>query len=223
MFVNWLTTVWALPAVQMAAWAVMAGMVGALWGVSEIVGAFKIETGRALRTGGAWLLILFNFVASGLIYLLAAATLVGANGWLTAILVGLAWPTVFRNLSFKLAQPLDSNNVNETAAVRIEQAYRSVQALAQQLIDASITRQRMKLVDRALKLPLADLEKKARLAVIVSPVPSGQEGLPDDYVNKIMARAQDDEIKKALLATFILTRFSRETLEEMLSDLRRRP
>lgn len=222
MFVNWLASVWALPAVQMAAWALLAGVVGALWGLSEIVGSFKVETGRALRTGGAWLLILFNLIASSVIYLLAAATLVGANGWLTALLVGLAWPTVFRNLSFKLAQPLDNSDVNDAAAVRIEEAYRAVQALARQLINASLTRQRMQLVTRALRLPLADLEKKARLAVIVAPLPTGQEGLSDDFVTKIMAREQDDEIKKALLAAFILEHFSRETLEEMLTERRSR-
>jgi hypothetical protein len=70
-------------------------------------------------------------------------------------------------------------------------------------------------------LPLADLEKEARLAVIVSPS-SGQDGQADDFLNRIMAREQDDEIKKALLATFILTRFSRETLEEMLPERRSR-
>lgn len=223
MFVNWLTTTWALPAVQMAAWTLLAGVVGALWGLSEIVASFKVETGRALRTGGAWLLILFNLTASSIIYLLAAATLVGANGWLTAILVGLAWPTVFRNLSFKLAQPLDNSDVNDAAAVRIEEFYRSVQDLARQLINAALTRQRMKLVTRALQLPLADLEKKSRLAVIVAPLPTGgQDGPPDDFVTKIMTREQDDEIKKALLAAFILEHFSRETLEEMLTERRSR-
>lgn len=222
MSITWLATVWAQPAAQMAAWALLAGVVGALWGLSEIVGVFKIETGRALRTGGAWLLILLNFTASSLIYLLAAEVLKDADGWLTAILVGIAWPTVFRNLSFKLAQPLDSSNINESAAVRLEEAYRSVQALAQQLINASLTSQRMKLAERVLKLPLADLEKKARLAVIVSLLPVGQAGPSDDYVDKIMAREQDDDFKKALLVAFILQNFSRDALETMLPEIRRR-
>ncbi len=220
MFANWLATVWALPAMQMVAWTLLAGVVGALWGLSEIVGSFKVETGRALRTGGAWLLIIFNFLASAVIYLLAAATLAGANGWMTAILVGLAWPTVFRNLSFKLAQPLDSNDANDAAAVRIEEAYRSVQTLAKQLINASVTRERMQVVTRAFKLPLADLEKKARLAVIVDPLPSDRP--PDQYLDQVMARNLDDDLKKSLLATFILDRFGRETLEEMLGIRRSR-
>ncbi|MFN3983526.1 MAG: hypothetical protein ACK4SA_24405, partial [Caldilinea sp.] len=114
---------------DLALWALLAGLVGFLWGMSEIVGAFKTETGRALTTGGAWLLVFFNFFAAAAIYLIVANLVVGANTWLVAILVGLAWPTVVRNLSFKLAQPLQPEPLRDAAAVRLEEAYASVQTL----------------------------------------------------------------------------------------------
>lgn len=54
------------------AWGLVAGAIGFVWGLSEIIDAFKNETGRALRTGGAWLLIWLNFGAAAGIFLLVA-------------------------------------------------------------------------------------------------------------------------------------------------------
>ncbi|HRA67325.1 MAG TPA: hypothetical protein PL187_14950 [Caldilinea sp.] len=232
---------WSMPAVQLAVWSLFAGFVGFLWGMSEIVGAFKTETGRALNTGGAWLLIFFNFFAAAAIYLVVANLVVGANTWLVAILVGLAWPTVVRNLSFKLAQPLQPEPLRDAAAVRLEEAYAAVQALARQLINATLTRQRMQLVAQAVELDMRELEKMARLAVIAAPLPPGatppppadddasrsdppaaeEEQAPKDFITLIMQRQVSSDIKKALLAAFILEYFDRRTLEEMVRDLRK--
>ncbi|HEX8998664.1 MAG TPA: hypothetical protein VGB07_02120, partial [Blastocatellia bacterium] len=49
----------------------LAGMVGAIWALSEIIGEFRTETMRALWTWGAWMLVVVNFVAATVIYLLA--------------------------------------------------------------------------------------------------------------------------------------------------------
>jgi hypothetical protein len=229
---------WSNSAVQLAAWALLAGLVGFLWGMSEILGAFKTETGRALKTGGAWLLVFFNFFAAAAIYLVVANLVTGANTWLVAILVGLAWPTVMRNLSFKLAQPLQPEPLRDAAAVRLEEAYAAVQTLARQLINAALTRQRMQLVAQAVELDLKELEKMARLAVIAAPLPPGappprqpeddagaplpgEEETPRDFITLIMKREVGNDIKKALLAAFILEYFDRRTLEEMVRDLRK--
>jgi len=229
---------WSNPAVQLTAWALLAGAVGFLWGMSEIVGAFKTETGRALNTGGAWLLVFFNFFAAASIYLIVANLVTGANTWLVAILVGLAWPTVVRNLSFKLAQPLQPEPLRDAAAVRLEEAYASVQALARQLINATLTRQRMQLVAQAVELDLRELEKMARLAVIAAPLPPKaakpappaadddkpppeSDEPPPDFITQIMRREVSSDIKKAMLAAFLLAFFDRRTLEEMVRDLRK--
>lgn len=229
---------WSNPVVQLVVWSLFAGLVGFLWGMSEIVGAFKTETGRALNTGGAWLLVFFNFFAAAAIYLVVANLMTGANTWLVAILVGLAWPTVVRNLSFKLAQPLQPEPLRDAAAVRLEEAYASVQALARQLINATLTRQRMQLVAQAVELDLRELEKMARLAVIAAPLPPkaakpappaagddtpppDSDEAPPDFITQIMQREASSDIKKAMLAAFILEFFDRRTLEEMVRDLRK--
>jgi len=77
----------ALPALPL--WLI-AGAVGFFWGLSEIVGAFKNETGRALTTFGAWLLIVLNFAAAALVFLFVVSIIPDANTWITAVVVGFA-------------------------------------------------------------------------------------------------------------------------------------
>ena len=205
----------------------VAGLIGFIWGLGEIVSAFKNETGRALATAGAWLLILLNFVAAAGIFLLTAAIIPDANNWLTAIFVGFAWPTVIRNASFKLAQPLQSDNGQEQAAIRFEQAYATFQGLARSLINNALTRQRIQLVTSATNYDLATLERYARLALIASALQTG-DGLPAaDFIDAIIARPGTEEIKKALLAAFVMANFGRDMLQdfikERMKEQRRKP
>ncbi|MDQ3249757.1 MAG: hypothetical protein M3Q45_11200 [Chloroflexota bacterium] len=201
-------------------YCLVAGLIGFGWGLSEIVGAFKNETGHALRTGGAWLLVLLNFVAASLIFLLVASLIPDANNWFTAIMVGLAWPTVIRNTTFKLAQPLQPEPIRDNATVRFEQAYEKVQTLARQLINNALTRQRMSLVTGATQHDLKTLEQFARLAQIASPLQE-EVGLPgDSFIDRILKRQDEDAIKKAYLAAFILEHFGRHTLDDFLRQQR---
>jgi len=201
----------------------VAGLIGFIWGLGEIVSAFKNETGRALATAGAWLLILLNFVAAAGIFLLTAAIIPDANNWLTAIFVGFAWPTVIRNASFKLAQPLQSDNGQEQAAIRFEQAYATFQGLARSLINNALTRQRIQLVTSATNYDLATLERYARLALIASPLQTA-DGLPAaDFIDAIIARPGTEEIKKALLAAFVMANFGRDMLQDFIKEQRRKP
>jgi hypothetical protein len=217
----WLTSLWSLPLIQSMTWAMLAGMIGLLWGFGELVGAFKNETGRALRTNGAWMLLLLNFVAAALTFLLTSAVAPGANSWLAAIGIGFAWPTLIRNTTLKLVQPLQPDAADGNFALRFEQAYAAVQALARQLINASLTRQRMKLVTQAVELSMSELEQYARLAIVASPLSAQSGGPPaDEFITQIMQRDVKPDIKKAMLAAFILQFFDRTTLEELLRQQR---
>lgn len=46
----------------------LAGSVGAVWALSEIIGQFRTETPRALFTWGSWMLIVVNFIAATVIF-----------------------------------------------------------------------------------------------------------------------------------------------------------
>jgi hypothetical protein len=201
-------------------WVLLAGVIGLCWGLSEIIGAFKNETGHALRTGGAWLLVGLNLVAAALIFLLVASLVPEANNWLTAIFVGLAWPTVIRNTTFKLAQPLQPEQARENATVRFEQAYAAVQTLARQMINNALTRQRMKLVTVAIQQELQALEQFARLAQIASPLQDDTAVSGDTYIDRILKRKDEDAIKKAYLAVFVLEHFGRHMLDDFLREQR---
>jgi hypothetical protein len=90
------------------------------------------------------------------------------------------------------------------------------------MINASLTRQRMKLVTRSARLDLAKLESHARLLLIASPLQG--DGMPGSaFIDEIMKRPDADEMKKALLAVFILTQFGRDALDEFIRQQGRRP
>jgi hypothetical protein len=194
----------------------VAGAVGLLWGLSELIAAFQNETPRALRTVGGWLLLGLNFLAAALIFLLIASLVAEANNWLAALLIGLAWPTVVRNASFKLAEPLQPDKTREAAAVRFEEAYKTFQALARQMINNALTRERMTLLERAIQLDIDDLERQAYKLVIMQPLQIETGESAETFIDAIMSRAIERPLKKAYLVAFILTTFGRTTLSDFI-------
>lgn len=193
----------------------LAGAVGAIWALSEIVGEFRTETGRALRTSGAWMLVVVNFIAAAIIFLLVASFAPSAKTWPTALAIGFAWPTIFRNASLKLTQPITENQNNEAAAIRLEQAYANIQKLALQLINSVLTRQRTKLMTSMLQYDLTTLEQHARRMIALSPQP-----MEDDLIDRAMKREVNDEIKKAYLVALVMNTFTRSALEDFIKENR---
>ena len=200
----------------------LAGLISAIWGFSEIIGKFNLDTWRALRTAGAWMLIGVNFLAALLSYGLVAALIPSANSWGAAILIGLAWPTVLRNTSIKLSQPIDNQGQKE-AMVRFEEVYARIQNLAQLMINGVLTRQRLALAGELNTLSLKTLERHARQALVLSPLQEEQKMPDDSYVDEIIARQVDDTVKKALLIAVVLNYFGRDTLNDLIKKERKQP
>jgi hypothetical protein len=223
----WLEQAWAL--IQLP---LLAGAVGVLWGFSEIIGKFNIETPQALRTGGGWLLLVVNFIAAALCFAVVAAFVPAANNWGAAIIAGLAWPTVIRNTSFKLGQPLDGEQSH--AAVRFEQVYASIQGLCLMMINKVVTRRRMELMADLMQLDVKTLEQHARQSLIMSALslngaPSSVPGSTtepqsraDAYVDMIMGLEADNAVKKAMLVATVVNRFGPDTLKHLLKQERAR-
>lgn len=195
----------------------LAGAVGAVWALGEIVGKFNTETGRALRTAGGWMLVLVNFGMATLVFLLIATLTPTARSWPVALLVGLSWPTVFRNLSLKIAQPIDESKDNQSAAIRLEELYGNIQKLALQLINSRLTRQRMQLLMRTTRYPLADLEKYARQMSAVSP-----QQIAPDFIDQVTQRNVDEDYKKALLVALLMDNFTRDAIDDFIKENRNR-
>lgn len=195
----------------------LAGAVGAVWALGEIVGEFRAETGRALRTSGAWLLVIINVAAASVIFLLAIRVAPGAANWPSALLIGFAWPTFFRNVTLKLAQPLGEAKDAEAAAIRLEQAYANVQKLALQLINSVLTRQRTRMLAEALRFDLDDLVKFARRMIAISP-----QHVDDTLIDKTLARDVDEDSKKAYLAALVMDTFTRSALDDFIRERKTR-
>lgn len=196
--------------------SLLSGAVGAIWALSEVMGEFKTETPRALRTAGAWLLVAVNFLAAAVIFRLTVELVPNARGWPMALLIGFSWPTVFRNLSLKLTQPISATD-NDAPAIRLEQAYSNVQRLALQLINSVLTRQRMRLLNRVMQFNLADLERYARRMSAISPQQINQE-----FIDKVMQRPVDDDAKKAHLVALLMDNFTRDAIDDFLKENRNR-
>ncbi len=197
----------------------LAGVVGAMWAMSEIVGEFRAETGRALRTLGAWLLVIVNFVAAAVVFLLAINLAPAARNWPSALLIGLAWPTIFRNLTLKLAQPLGEAKDAETAAIRLEQAYANIQKLALQLINSMLARQRARLLIEALRFDLEEMAKFTRRIVTISPQQTPEKL---KWIDSLMERNIDEDTKKVHLAALVMNDFSRSALDDFIRENKKR-
>lgn len=210
----------ALDLATLLGYGLLAGLISAIWGFSEIIGKFNLDTWRALRTAGAWMLIGVNFLAALLSYLLVTALIPSANTWGAAILVGLAWPTVLRNTSIKLSQPIDNQGQKE-AMVRFEEVYARIQNLAQLMINGVLTRQRLALAGELNTLTLKTLERHARQALVLSPLQEEQKMPDDSYVDAIIQRQVDDTVKKALLIAVVLNYFGRDTLNDLIKKERK--
>lgn len=120
---------------------------------------------------------------------------------------------MFRNASLKLLQPLDESKDRESAAVRMELIYANIQKLALQLINSRLTRQRMRLLVKATRFNLADLEKYARQMSAISP-----QEIDSNFIDQLMARQVDEDYKKALLVALVMNTFTRDALDDFLKE-----
>lgn len=193
--------------------ALLAGLIGLFSGLIELINVFGNESLRSLRTFGAWLLLGVNFFGAALIFVLVSGAAPGVlNAW-GAIVVGLAWPTVVRNLNIKLGQPIEGDP-SQQAALRMEEAYNTLQKHAKQMIDGAVVRQRMRLLRELTELEITEMERLARRTVALSTQADPKPALA--YITEII-NEPDVEVRRAMLAAYILNNFGRDVLEDEMS------
>ena len=205
---------------------VIAGAVGFAWGLSEIVDAFAFDMGHALRTRGAWLLLLTNAFAAAGTYVFIASIVPGLDTWYAALFTGLAWPVVIRNANIKLAARVTdaaTSNDPPSAAIRFEQIYARFQDLARRWINAALAQQRAQLILRAMQLELAELTSYAQRLAIASPLQESfntrddegkQEGQPSAIASSLQeSKVSDVKEKKEKIKEKI-----KEFVEQHSSD-----
>jgi hypothetical protein len=153
--------------------AALSAAVGFMWGLSELVSAFALDTGYALRTLGAWLLLLVNAFAPAFICVLAASFIPELYTWQAVVAIGLAWPVVIRNLHFNFSARIadaasdDSSAADQATSVRFERIYTNFQSLAYRMINAQLAHQRAGLITRVVTdCDLNDLKRTLGVCVL---------------------------------------------------------
>ena len=164
---------------QLLPLAALSAAVGVVWGLSELVSAFVLDTRYALRTSGAWLLLIVNALVPAFVYILAASSIPELGTWQAAVVIGVAWPVVIRNLKFKFsagtAAASDGSNAVDQDSVHFERIYNNFQSLAYRMINAEIAHQRAKLITNAMtNCNLNDLAAHARRLCHSQPLPNVQ-------------------------------------------------
>src|SRR5690348_2572657 len=84
----------------------LTALLSGIWAIVEIISAFEYAPSRALRTGGALLLILINAAVACLVLaLVLEAVPAASNSLWTAVAVAFGWQTLVRS-QINLIQPL---------------------------------------------------------------------------------------------------------------------
>jgi hypothetical protein len=191
-----------------------AGLSG-LWAVVEVISAFEYAPLRALRTGGALLLIAINvgFAWLVLALLLEAAPDASASMW-TAVAVAFGWQALMRT-QINLLQPLPGSE-SEAIGVSINDLYARIQRFCRRQIDRSLAGERSALLEEALQLDLDTLIRRARLMAYALITDEPQDF--DSYLQRMDERNLSPDERKLLVASWLLDNGGPEALRELLKN-----
>lgn len=192
---------------------VIAAGLSMLWAMVEIVSAFEYAPLRALRTGGALLLIAVHAAFACLVLALVLEVTPGAGASLwTGVAVAFGWQALIRT-QINLLQPLPGSQ-HETVGVSINDLYARLQHFCRRQIDRSLLGERSALLEQALELDVDTLVTRARLLAhaLITDQLQDFEG----YLKRMDERSLSSEERKLLLATFLLDNGGPAPLRELL-------
>lgn len=196
----------------------LAGGISFLVALAEIVTVFEKAPLRAVRTGGAVLLVLLNAAFAMLVLFLIYTLFPKADSPLVALAVGLGLPVLVRT-RFTVFKPMPGTVGSEGIAIQLDDLYDRLQRFCRRQIDVALAAERVRLVDRAIReVEMSELERRARLllegGLVLTDPAKGRE-----YVDRILRAEYAEERKKILLAFAILDHGG----APMLADMMRKP
>ncbi len=195
----------------------LVAVLAALWALAEILQTFQGDARRALKTGWSKLFIgvniAFALVVYGLVYFLSPPT---GNPWPLALATGIGWQALLRT-RVNLLQPLDPD-ADQPPSVSLSDLYGHFQQFCREQIDQNLAVERIRLLERASRLPVEELERQLRLhahASILHP--------PDEverYIEKL--KNYDPEQRALLLSSYLLREGSYALLQERLKAMEKK-
>lgn len=200
-------------------WPTIAGtylLVAALalaWALTEHLQTFRSDVGRAWRTWWSFLFVGGNVVLALFIYTLVWLLFPSAvNPWVLALAAGLAWQALLRT-QVNLFQPLD-REAGQAVSISLADLYGRFQHFCREQIDQGLVAGRIRLLDRATRLPVETLERHVRLYGYASILHTPEE--VEVYLNRLQKYGPED--RALLLASYLLRQGGYAFLQDLLKE-----
>jgi hypothetical protein len=195
------------------------GVMAMLWAASEVIVGYPEQPVRALRTGGAWLLMLANALFACLALAAALALVPGSASWWMALGVGLSWQAMLRGGINIQPLPISSAaGASEGLGVPLNELYSRLQAFCVGQIQRSLVGERVALMERAIaKLDIPELARIARLVTTAQAIPEAES-----YIQRIEAdEGRPPEQREILLISLIISNRGADVLRTRVKEQRR--
>lgn len=184
-----------------------------LWALTEVVQAFRSDIRRALRSGWSGLLMGINGALALLVFALARAALPSASPYLLALTAGLGWQALIRT-RINLLQPLNPG-MGEAVSLSLADLYGRFQRFCWEQINQGLLSGRIRLLERAIRLPLEELAHQVRLFAHASALHPPEQ--IEAYLEKLRSRGQEEQA--LALAAYLLNQGGYDFLQERLKAM----
>lgn len=188
-------------------------LLASLWALTEVIQAFRSDIRRALRSGWSGLLIGINGALALLVFVLACSISPSANPYLLALAAGIGWQALIR-ARINLLQPLNPE-MEGAVSLSLADLYGRFQRFCWEQINQGLLSGRTRLLERAIRLPVEELEHQVRLFAYASALhPPDQV---EAYLEKL--RGREKEERALALAAYLLTQGGYDFLQERLKAI----
>jgi hypothetical protein len=198
---------------------VITSVIAVIWAASEVIVGYPEQPVRALRTGGALLLMVANALFACIALALALALIPGSESIWMAMGVGLSWQAMLRG-GINM-QPLPASSVagaSEGLGVPLNELYTRLQEFCVGQIQRYLVGERVTMMEQVIdKLDMAEL---ARIARLVTTALAEAEAEP--YIQRIESdESRTHEQREILLISLILSNHGSDILSERVKGQRK--
>ncbi len=183
------------------------------WALTEVLQTFQSDAERALKTGWSALFLGIHLVLALFVYTLVRLLLPPTvNPWILALAAGVAWQALLRT-RINLLQPL-TPEAGEAVSLSLSDLYGRFQRFCREQIDQNLVAGRIRLLDRATRLPAETLERHVRLYGYASLLHTPEE--VEEYLKRLQKYAPED--RALLLASYLLRQGGYAFLQKLLKE-----
>lgn len=188
----------------------VAFLLACLWALTEVIQTFRSDLRRALWSRWSGLLIGVNGAFALLVFLLARSAFPSAHPYLLALATGVGWQAFIRT-RINLLQPL-SPEMGEAVSLSLADLYGRFQRFCWEQINQSLLYGRIRLLERAVRLPVEELERQVRLFAHASALHPPEQ--VEAHLRKLRDRGQEEQA--LALAAYLLNQGGYDFLQELL-------